>query len=170
MTQKTLCAAILFLLMSLTSFSQNLPVQTDSMRLAVCRSEIGLDMSVPDFETKQIDSKVMGARLAGILDYMMDNYAQMVYSKKICRILKEQVEPLGNLEFELKKLQFVAATKNGDDITLRFTVWLDKNPARVKRTELVLRFKNGVSDSHATNELFCMISRYVQRKEELDSK
>lgn len=137
------------------------------MRVEKFRTEIGLDMSVPDFETKMIDADIMGSRLAGILDYMMDNYNQSVYSPKLCQILKEQKEPLEHLEFELKKIQFVSATKRGDEITLLFTVCPDKNASKVKLTELVFRFKNGVSESLAINELFSMMSRYVQRREEL---
>lgn len=37
------------------------------------REKIGLDMTMPDFETKKIDAKVMGDRLAGMLDYLMEN-------------------------------------------------------------------------------------------------
>ena len=128
-------------LMSLTSFAHPLPVQADLMPLEKFRTEIGLDMSVPDFNTKTIEADVMGSRLAGILDYMMDNYLQPVYSRKICQILKEQVELLEKLEFELKKIQFVSATKNGDEISLFFTAWPQKNTAKVNQAELVFRFK-----------------------------
>jgi hypothetical protein len=37
----------------------------------------------------------------------------------------------------------------------------------VKQTELAFHFKDGVSESQATNELFCMMSRYVQHREQL---
>lgn len=84
----------------------------------------------------------MGLRLAGILDYLMDNYNQSVYSRKICQILKEQVEPLEKLEFELKKLQYVKATKSGDELSLLFIALPDKNPARVKQTELLFHFNS----------------------------
>lgn len=154
-------------LMSLTSFAQPLPMQTDSMRLEKFRTEIGFDMSVPDFDSKTIDAKVMGSRLAGILDYMMDNYNQSVYYRKLCQILKENVESLEKLEFEIKRIQFVSAVKSGDEISLLFTALLEKNVAKIKQTELIIRFKNGVSDSQTTNELFSMMSRYVQRREEL---
>ena len=46
----------------------------------------------------------------------MDNYNQPVYSRKLCQILKEQVEPLEESLFELKKIQFVKATKTGKKI------------------------------------------------------
>lgn len=37
--------------------------QTDSAKIAEYRERIGIDMTVPDFETKKIDAKVMGPRL-----------------------------------------------------------------------------------------------------------
>ena len=40
------------------------------------REKIGLDMTVPDFETKKIDAKVMGSHLANILTFLMKNYQQ----------------------------------------------------------------------------------------------
>lgn len=84
----------------------------------------------------------------------MDNHHQSIYSRKLCKILKKQVEPLEKLEFELKKIQFESATKRGDGNTLLFTAWLDKNAAKVKQIELVFQFKSEVSNSKATNELF----------------
>ena len=38
------------------------------------RERIGLDLSVPDFSTKKINKKVMGTRLAGILEYLLENW------------------------------------------------------------------------------------------------
>lgn len=48
--------------------------QTDSAKIAENRERIGIDKTVPDFETKKIDAKVMGTRLAGILEYLLENY------------------------------------------------------------------------------------------------
>lgn len=158
------------MLVPLKSFSQSWPVQTDSIQIEKYRIEIGINMSVPDFDTKAVDAKIMGTRLTGIIDYLVNNYKQPVYNRKLCQILKEQEEQLEKYEFELMKLQFVRATKSGDEITLLFIAWPDKNAARVKQTELIFRFKNGVSNSQVTNELFSMMSRYVQSREELKSK
>lgn len=64
----------LLIILSTLSFAQGTSVQTDSMKLAQYRTEIGLDMTVPDFNTKSIDAEVMGTRLAGVLDYLLENY------------------------------------------------------------------------------------------------
>ena len=58
--------------------------QTDSAKIAEYREKIGLDMTVPDFETKKIDAKVMGTRLAGILEYLLENFHQVIYESSFC--------------------------------------------------------------------------------------
>lgn len=166
---KHILFTLLLLLGASSLFAQPLPMQTDSMRLEKYRTEIGLDMSVPDFDSKTIDANVMGSRLAGILDYMMENFQQPVYSRKICQILKEQSESLEKLEFEIKKIEFVSAHKSGAEITLIYTAWPNKNTAKVKQTDLIFHFKKGVSESQVVNELFSMMSRYVQRREQLQN-
>ena len=105
-----------------------------------------------------------------MFDYMMDNYNQSVYNRKLCQILKENVESLEKLEFELKKIQFVSATKSGDETTLFFTVWSSKNTANIKKVDLNFNFKEGLSENQLTNEFFSMMSRYVQRREKLQSE
>jgi hypothetical protein len=140
--------------------------QTDSIRLANYRTEIGLDLTVPDFNTKSIDATVMGTRLAGLLDYLFENYKQLIYNRKLCKILKEQNQTLDKVEFDIVKIQFDGAKKIDDEITLAFTVWLGKNIAKLKQTELVFHFKDGVSENQATNELFSIMSRYVQQREQ----
>lgn len=65
-----------------------------SDRMAAYREAIGLDMTVPDFETKKIDASVMGPHLAGILEYLLENYTQGTYSRQIALMLGEQIEEL----------------------------------------------------------------------------
>ena len=49
---------------------------SEEEKRAEYREKIGIDMSVPDFETKKIDAKVMGPHLANIRTFMMKNYQQ----------------------------------------------------------------------------------------------
>ena len=62
---------ILMLMTSLAGFAHPLFAQTNEAKRAEVREKLGLDLLVPDFDTKKIDAKVMGTRLAGILDYLM---------------------------------------------------------------------------------------------------
>lgn len=164
---KSVLASFL-LFVSMSSFAQT--KQTNSIRTANYRTEIGLDLTVPDFETKSIDATVMGTRLAGLLDYLLENYKQLIYNRKFCKILKEQNQALKKIEFEIIKIQFDGTKKVGKEIALTYTVWLGKNIAKVKQTELAFHFKDGVSESQAANELFSMMSRYVQQREQLQKQ
>ena len=132
------------------------------------REKIGLDMTVPDFSTKKIDAKVMGTRLAGILEYLLENYTQGTYDRLLTRMLGEQVEELKQAYFNIKKMKFVSAAKKGNELTILMKVWPDKNTKDVKQADLAIRFSGGVSESHSTNELFSYMSRYVQAHEKMN--
>ena len=131
------------------------------------REKIGLDMTVPDFSTKKIDAKVMGTRLAGILEYLLENYKQASYERQIALILGEQHEDLQNKFFNIKKMKFVSVSKKDNELSILMKVWPD-NTKDVKQADLTINFKDGVSESQTANELFSYMSRYVQAKEKLN--
>lgn len=157
----------LMLMASMVGMAQSIPVTTDSIRNAEYREKIGLDMSVPDFETKKIDGKVMGTRLAGILEFMLENYHQGTYEKQITQMVKEQNEVLEKVYFNIKKLKFISSKKVGDEITIVMRVWSEKNEAKVKQTILTIQFKDGITESLSSNDMFSSMSRYVQAREQL---
>ena len=139
-----------------------------SDRMAAYREAIGLDLSVPDFSTKKIDAKVMGTRLAGILEYLLENYTQGTYERLLTRMLGEQVEELKHAYFNIKKMKFVSASKKGNDLTILMKVWPDKNTKDVKQVDLTFHLYDGVSESQSANELFSYMSCYVQAREKLN--
>ena len=47
-------------------------MQMDAEKRAEYRECIGLDYSMPDYSTNRVNPKVMGARLAKILDKILD--------------------------------------------------------------------------------------------------
>ncbi len=66
------------------------------------REKIGIDMSVPDFETKKIDAKVMGSHLANILTFLMKNYQQGFYISQLKDIASDQNKAfLANVNFRV---------------------------------------------------------------------
>ena len=157
----------LFLMLSLAMSAQlRTGYQTDSVRNAEYRKKIAIDMSVPDFETKKIDGKVMGTHLAGLLEFLLENYPQVTYNAHISEMLKGQNEALRKLYFSIKKMEFVSAKKTGDEINIYMKVLPAKNTANVKQTVLTIHFKEGVGDNTNVNELFSSISRYVQARNE----
>ena len=165
---------IIAALMLMVSMGMNAQIgvgyQTDSAKIAEYRKRIGIDMTVPDFETKKIDAKVMGTRLARILEYLLDNYTQGTYDRLLTRMLGEQVEELKQAYFNIKKMKFVSAVKRGDVLTIIMKVWPGKNTKDVKQGNLTIHFSDGVSESQSANELFSYMRRYVQARELVKKK
>lgn len=161
----------IFILMciSIVAFAHPVLAQTDSLKRAELREKIGLDMSVPDFDTKKIDANVMGTRLAGILDYLMENYQQGVYDRRLGAIASEQNKLLENVYFQLKKMKFLNAVKKGGEITIMMRADLQKNAANVKQADIIFHFVDGVSESEKVNEMFSYISHYVQAREAINN-
>ena len=167
--QFRLLITALFLMLSLTMSAQlRTGYQTDSVKNAEFREKIAIDMSVPDFETKKIDGKVMGKHLASLLEFLLENYHQGTYNMQISEIVKEQNEALEKLYFNIKKMEFVSAKKTGDEINIYMKVWPAKNTANVKQTVLTIHIKDGVGDNFNVNELFSNLSRYVLMRKELN--
>ena len=161
--KKQILTAIL-LIITTHSFAQ-VSTQPNTPARAKYQTEIAMDLTLPDFDTKGIDSTVMGPQLADVLDYLLENYHQTVYNRQLAQILKEQEPSLEYADLYLTKIQFLNAKKEGDEINIWFTVWLAKNSSDIKKINLVFRFKGGVSDSQETNELFGDMSKFVQRRE-----
>lgn len=148
----------LLLMVSLMGAVQPIAAQNEAARRAEFKEKIGLDMSVPDFNTQKIDAKVMGKRLAGILDFLMENYRQGFYDRKLGLIASEQNEALENVYVQINKLKFLNAVKRGDEITISMRIDLHKNAANVKRADISFHFVDGVSESDKVNEWFAYIS------------
>ncbi len=145
-------------------------VETDSARMAKYKEKIGLDLTVKDFITKSINPKVMGPRLANIIQFLLDNYHQPAYSNRICIIVKEQEQAFEKIGVKLKKIEFTNANKKGNEIVLKFSVKLDKNEAKIKRTNVVFTLVDGVSENMLTNDLFSELSKYVRARELIQAK
>ncbi len=165
---KKLLFISLMLVCTLCASAQlNVGVQTDSVRMAEYREQIGLDMSVPDFEVKKIDEAKMGARLANLLRYFEENYSQGSYSRWITSILREQNEDFKYVYPEVTKIKLESASKTGNEITVKYKIWLGENPKKIKQTLVTFHFTDGVSDNKTVNEMFSYMSRYVQARENL---
>lgn len=148
---------------AMNGFSMTGPTDTDEINSY--RNKIGIDMTVDDFSTNVIDKGAMGLHLAGLVDFLLENYKEGTYSRVFHHALRECVKPLNNKYFHVRKIKFVEATKNDSVIDLVFTVQLDSEQTKLKKTDVTFRFIDGVSESKMTNELFSMMSRYVQMRE-----
>ncbi len=165
MLKKQLLITLLLIIGAINAFSQLRTVGPDSERIAEYKKTIGLDTTVPDFDTSKIDTQVMGSRLANLLNYLLENYNQDTYELQIAQILGEQNESLQHLYYKIKKMQFAHASKQGDIMTVLMNVWPDKNIADVNQADLMFRFVDEVSDDQATNALFSYMSRNIESQE-----
>ena len=92
--KKHLLIILLLFIGTVTVYPQIRTVGSDSERNAEYKKAIGLDMMVPDFDTNKIDAKVMGPRLANLLNYLLENYNHESYELLIAQILGKQNESL----------------------------------------------------------------------------
>lgn len=164
---KKLIIAMLICSCTVGAYAQTSIADTDKAERI--RQEIGIDTTMPDFETKKIDEKVMGTRLANLLNYWEESYGQGTYARKISLVLSEQKEEFKNYAPEVKKIKLQKVSKAGNEILIVYKVWLNSNPSNIKQTEAVFHFTDGVSDSKTVNELFSYMSRYVQAREQMNN-
>lgn len=143
-------------------------VQSDSAKIAEYREKIGLDYSMPDYSVTSIDEGKIGSRLADLLRFYEEVKDQGSYSQWIGTILGEQYEAFKYSYVVVKKLKLVKAYKSGNEITIVYKYWLDKNPANMKQIEISYHFKDGVSESNTVNDMFSYMSYYVQAREQLE--
>lgn len=119
------------------------------------RNALQLDYSMPDYSTSRINANVMGDRLAKIV-------------KKTLEMCQNQSN-LGSLSViqsssycSVTNVKFAKATKQGNVITLYFNTKLAKNVKKIKKSQIIFQFVDGVSDDVATNDFFTNICRYIK--------
>ena len=154
----------LFLMTMLMLFSQSLSAQTtqqsEDARTVELRQELGIDYSMPDFSTSKIDGKVIGERLAKLLQQLQSKYDNCVLNQYISLIQCEQIENQNYATVE--KLNIARISKVGDVITIEAKTKLSKNAAKVKNAKLTFIFNKGVSESTSVNDLFKDLGRYIK--------
>ena len=154
----------LFLMTMLMLFTQSLSAQTtqqsEDARTVELRQELGIDYSMPDFSTSKIDGKVIGERLAKLLQQLQSKYDNCVLNQYISLIQCEQIENLNYATVE--KLNIARITKVGDVITIEAKTKLSNNAAKVKNAKLTFVFDKGVSESISVNDLFENLGRYIK--------
>ena len=167
---KKILFTLLLLLGAATLYAQKLPITSAEEREAMYKAEmkekLAIDYSMPDYITNKVDAKVMGEYMAMMVNTFLERCTLKSYQRPLNKIIGEQVEALKYYVYGIKKMNFVSATKSGNEITLLFGVWFDKNIKGIKQTEMSICFKDGVSQSKTTNEIFSYISRTIQNIKE----
>lgn len=127
---------------------------------AEVRQTLNLDYSLPDYHTGKIDPKVMGPRLAMLLEELCSKYKESVNNSYLSTIQCQQIEGLDYCTIKGMKLDEVS--KTGNTITIHFKTTLDKNPLNIKKSDLTISFVDGVSESKYANSLFMTICKYLK--------
>ncbi len=127
---------------------------------AEVREKLQLDYSVPDYSISKIDAKVMGPRLAKILETLCENYRQYMNLSALSVIQSSQVEGLSYGRIKTMKLNNV--TKKDNEFIIRFNTKLESNNLNLKKSQIVFRFNEGVSEDVSTNDFFLNICRYIK--------
>lgn len=135
-------------------------VQNDETRKTELRQEIGIDYSMPDFNTSSINEKVIGTRLAKMLKYLDGNTNNYNVYSYLSSIQCEQIEGLNYVTVESYKIKNIS--KQGDVITIMLKTKLKQNAKNIKSADLLITFDKGVSESQAANDLFCDLGRFIK--------
>jgi hypothetical protein len=144
----------------MVSLSAQTTQQSEDARTAELRQKLGIDYSMPDFSTSKIDGKVIGERLAKMLQKLQSKYDDCVLNQNISLIQCEQIENLNYTTVE--KLNITRISKVGDVITIEAKTKLGNNAAKVKNAKLSFVFNKGVSESTSVNDLFKDLGRYIK--------
>ena len=154
----------LLLITLLMVFTLNISAQTtqqsEDARTIELRQKLGIDYSMPDFSTSKIDGKVIGERLAKMLQKLQNKYDDCVLNQNISLIQCEQIDNLNYATVE--KLNIARISKVGDVITIEAKTKLGNNAAKVKNAKLTFVFNKGVSESISINDLFKDLGRYIK--------
>lgn len=147
------------LLMAVACVSAQI-VQNDETRKTELRQEIGIDYSMPDFNTSSINEKVIGIRLAKMLRYLDGNTNNYNVYSYLSSIQREQIEGLNYVTVASYKIKNIS--KQGDVITIKLKTKLKQNAKNINSADLLITFDKGVSDSQAVNDLFRDLGRYIK--------
>ena len=115
---------------------------------------------MPDYTTTKVDVKVMGPRLAKVINKILADANQPVNLAKLSTIQSAQIEDLSYCSIE--KLSFKDATKKGNEIKISFNTTLKPNAKRITTSQLAFIFVDGVSEEIKTNEYFINVCRYLK--------
>lgn len=158
------CSMKKLILISLLLISVSINAQTSSQgedeKTIEYRQKIGIDYSMPDFNTFKIDGIVIGTRLAKMLTLLINRYDDYVFNQRVSFIQCEQLENLSYAKVE--KLKISKISKVGDVITIMFKTKMSPNSAKIKNAEMTFCFTKGVSESISINDLFSDLGRYIK--------
>lgn len=147
------------LVVSMAVSAQGKFVQTDEYKNEV-RNTLALDYSMPDYSSSKINAKVMGKRLSEILNKFHEIGLSQTNMGTLSVILAKQID--GMIYCAIKKVNLNRMVKQGNVITITYDTVLAENAMKMKKTQIVFTFVDGVSEDVATNDFFSNVCRYIK--------
>ena len=93
--------------------------QGEDQKVVEMRQKIGIDYTVPDYDVRKPDAKVMGWRLAKMLQKLEQNYQQGTYNRMLASIRSEILEDPNLRYTAVNKMKIQKIQKVGDVIAIR---------------------------------------------------
>jgi len=157
---------LLTILMLMTfGMSAQTYLQGEDEKVIEMRQKIGIDYTVPDYDVKKPDAKVMGWRLAKMLIKLEKNYQQGIYNRMLARIRSEVLEDPRIRYVEVKKMKILKIQKAGNMVTIRISTSSKNETFGKLNHEFEIKFDKGVSDNDTVNQLFSDLSSYIKEDE-----
>jgi len=157
---KKLFFTLLLLLGATTLSAQPSGQSQDDNYTIELRQKLNIDYTLPDFSTSKLDGKVIGTRLALMLQRLQDNYRDGANNQYLSKLVCDLNDGLNYVTIENLKIQKVS--KTGNVITIISNAKLSKNPLGLKNTDIRFVFTEGVSDNRTVNSLFSNLARYIK--------
>ena len=139
--------------------------QGEDEKVIELRQKIGIDYTVPDYDVKKPDAKVMGWRLAKMLQKLEQNYQHGTYNRLLASICSEVLEEPRIRYIEVNKMKILKIQKVGDVISIRISTSSKNENLGKLNHEFEIKFDRGVSDNDTANQLFSDLSRYIKDDE-----
>ena len=107
------------LMLAAGSMSAQTYSQGEDQKVVEMRQKIGIDYTVPDYDVRKPDAKVMGWRLAKMLQKLEQNYQQGTYNRMLASIRSEILEDPNLRYTAVNKMKIQKIQKVGDVIAIR---------------------------------------------------
>ena len=139
--------------------------QCEDPKVIELRQKIGIDYTVPDYNVRKPDAKVMGWRLAKMLMKLEQNYLQGLYNRMLATIRSEILEEPNIRYIAVNKMKILKIQKVGDVIIIRISTSSKNETLGRLNHEFDIKFVKGVSDNDTANQLFSDLNRYIREDE-----
>ena len=126
------------------------------------RQQIGLDYSMPDYDTTSLNPNVIGVRLAKMLEQLKKSYDKNEYNHMLSMIRDEQLTDRRAFSLRVDEMGIKRITKKGNMITITVGTTTKVNKKQKYSNDIQMVFVDGLSESMTTNELFSQLNRYAK--------